>query len=244
MRWSFMAAAPAAMCLAIALPARAQQLDTAYARQIREYTTDPRFLPRSVATLPASATIPSPLAYFHTIAGAPGVMHHAAEVYAYLRALAQATPRVRVEPVGTTEEGREIVLAIIADERTMGSLDRYKGLMRRLADPRTLSTAAADSAIAHAKPIYYLQGGLHSPEMGSPEMLMELAYRLAAGEDSATRQIREHVITIINPVSEPDGRDKQADWYYRFTKGRPEWDDSSTCPPGRGRTTRTPIRSS
>ncbi|MBX6331514.1 MAG: peptidase [Gemmatimonadaceae bacterium] len=220
-----MAAAPAAICLAAARPVRAQQLDTAYARQIRAYTTDPRFLPRSVATLPASATIPSPLAYFHAIAGAPGVMHHTAEVYAYLRALAKATPRVRVEPVGTTEEGREIVLAIIADEGTIGSLDRYKGLMRRLADPRTLSAAAADSAIAQAKPIYYLQGGLHSPEMGSPEMLMELAYRLAAGEDSATRQIREHVITIINPVSEPDGRDKQADWYYRFTKGRPEWDD-------------------
>jgi hypothetical protein len=54
---------------------------------------------------------------------------------------------------------------------------------------------------------------------------MELAYRLAAGEDSATTQIRERVITIINPVSEPDGRDKQVDWYYRFTKGRPEWDD-------------------
>jgi hypothetical protein len=227
MRWIFMAAASAACSISLSTPpsALAQEQDTAYARLVREYTTDPRFLPASVASLPVSASIPSPLRYFKTIVGAPGVMHHTSEIYGYLRALAKATPRVRVETIGTTEEGREIVLAIVADEETMRHLDHYRALMDRLADPRTLPASAVDSVIGAAKPIYYLNGGLHSPEMGSPEMLMELAFRLAAGEDSTTASIRRNVITIINPVSEPDGRDKQVDWYYRYTKGRPEWDD-------------------
>ena len=101
-----------ALC-AVAAPLLAQQpQDTAFARLVREYTTDPRFLPASVATLPLSATIPSPQRYFGTIAGAPGVMHHSDEVYGYFRALARATPRVRAETVGKTEEGRDMLQAM------------------------------------------------------------------------------------------------------------------------------------
>ena len=211
--------------LIAAAPIGAQQTDSAYARLVREYTTDPRFLPASLESLPASATVPSPSKHFGTIIGAPGVTHHAGEVYGYFRALAKATPRVKVETVGKSEEGRDIILAIIADDSTMRDLDRYRQLLARLADPRTLRSDSLDAVLKAAKPVYYLNGGLHSPEMGSPEMLMELAYRLAVSDDSAIARIRNNVITIINPVSEPDGRDKQADWYYHYTKGRPEFDD-------------------
>jgi hypothetical protein len=206
-------------------PVGAQQTDSAYARLVREYTTDPRFMPAALESLPASNTVPSPRKHFGTIIGAPGVTHHSNEVYGYFRALAKATPRVKVETVGKTEEGRDIILAIIADESTMRDLDRYKRLLARLADPRTLPSDSLDRLLDAAKPVYYLNGGLHSPEMGSPEMLMELGYRLAVSDDSAIARIRNNVITIINPVSEPDGRDKQVDWYYRYTKGRPEFDD-------------------
>jgi len=211
---------------AVAAPLLAQQpQDTAFARLVREYTTDPRFLPASVATLPLSATIPSPQRYFGTIAGAPGVMHHSAEVYGYFRALARATPRVRVETVGKSEEGRDIILVEIADSATLQHADGYRAALARLADPRTVPAAARDSVVAAAKPVYYLNGALHSAEMGSPEMLMELAYRLAAGDDPALAAIRDHVITLINPVSEPDGRDRQVDWYLHYTKPRATADD-------------------
>ncbi|MGH7505756.1 MAG: M14 family zinc carboxypeptidase, partial [Longimicrobiales bacterium] len=206
-------------------PAAAQPIDQEYTRLIREYTSDPRFLPASLTSLPVHATIPSPQEHFGTIIGAPGVMHHTAEVHGYYEALATVTPRVAIEQMGTSEEGRPFILVIIADEQTMGRLDHYRAQLDRLADPRGLSEAEAADVIADAKPVYYLNGGLHSPEMGSPEMLMELAYRLAAGDDPAMRAIRENVITVINPVSEPDGRDKQVDWYYRYTKALTTWDE-------------------
>ncbi len=214
-----------AACLAPITAAAAQRSDSVYARLVREYTTDPRFLPAALESLPTSATVPSPRAHFGTIIGAPGVTHHADEVYDYFRALAAATPRVKVENIGKTEEGRDIILAIVADEGTMRDLDRYRHLLARLADPRTLPADSVERVVADAKPVYYLNGGLHSPEMGSPEMLMELAYRIAVDDDSAIARIRNGVITIINPVSEPDGRDKQVDWYHHYTRGRPEFDD-------------------
>ncbi|HYG65152.1 MAG TPA: M14 family zinc carboxypeptidase, partial [Thermoanaerobaculia bacterium] len=70
------------------------------------------------------------------------------------------------------------------------------------------------------KVIYHLLGGLHSTETGSPEMLMELAYRLAVSERPEIRAIRENAIVLITPVVEPDGRDRMVDWYERNLRGR------------------------
>lgn len=67
---------------------QSQEVDEAYARLIEEYTTDARFLPKSMHTFPASALLPSPLKHFGTIIGAPGVMHHTADIYNYYNVLA------------------------------------------------------------------------------------------------------------------------------------------------------------
>lgn len=213
------------LLFAISPAALAQAPDAEYDRQIREFTSDPRFLAPSVATVPDHPTVPSPRKHFGTIIGAPGVMHRTADIYAYYRKLAEATPRVRVEKVGTSEEGRDLLLVTVADEAVLADAPRHRNGAARLADPRTTTRAQAEGLISSIKPSYYLAGGLHSTEMGSPEMLMELVYRLAVSDDPQVRAIRQNVITLVNPVAEPDGRDRQVDWYYRFTRGRKEWDD-------------------
>jgi hypothetical protein len=114
---------------------------------------------------------------------------------------------------------------IIGNDESIKRLDHYKEQLTKLADPRKVTSTEADKIIADSKPIYYLNGGLHSTEMGSPEMLMELAYRLVTGQSDQIKNIRDNVIILINPASEPDGRDKQVDWYYRYTKARKEYDD-------------------
>jgi hypothetical protein len=63
--------------------------------------------------------------------------------------------------------------------------------------------------------MYVALGGLHSAETGPPEMLMELAYRLATEDSPLIAKIRDNVILAINPASDPDGRDRYTDWYYR-----------------------------
>jgi hypothetical protein len=70
--------------------------------------------------------------------------------------------------------------------------------------PAKLGEEQARDIIAKAKPIYHLMGGLHSAETGPPEMLMELAYRLATEDSPVINQIRDNVIVTITPVAEPD----------------------------------------
>jgi zinc carboxypeptidase len=188
-------------------------------------TTEPRFLSPWVSDLPQSATVPSPTKHLGHIVGAPGELTRTEKIYAYYRALAAATPRVKVETIGKSEEGREILLVFVGDEKSLADLDRIRGDMADLADPRKTDEAAMERIVAKSKPLYMLHGGLHSTETGSPEMLMELAYRLAVSEAPLIRAIRDKVIVLINPVAEPDGRDKAVDWFYRHLKGKTDYDN-------------------
>jgi len=194
------------------------------AEAIAAATTEPRFLSPWVSSVPEHPTVPSPTDYLGHIAGAPGELSRTAKIYGYYRALAAATPRVRVETIGTTEEGRDILLVIVGEEATLADLDRVRADMAALADPRRTDEAAAERIAARAKPVYMLHGGLHSTETGSPEMLMELAYRLAVSEAEVPRLVRERLVTLINPVAEPDGRDRAVDWFYRHLKGKTDYD--------------------
>src|SRR6185436_5488965 len=190
-------------------------------------TTDPRFLSPWVAYLPDAAGVPSPRDFLGRIAGAPGELVNTAEAGAYLRALAAASPRVKVFTIGRSEEGRDIVMLAIADEQGIRDLDRLKAATAALADPRRTDRKAADQLIASGRPIYYFNAALHSDETGSTESVLELAYRLAVSEQPMIQRIRQNLVVLINPVSNPDGRDKMVEWFYRFLKGKT---DRSTLP--------------
>ena len=75
------------------------RIDTEYGDRIEEFTTDTRFSNHMVDHLPASDTVPSPLEYFGTIIGDPGVLHSTTEIYAYLRAVADSSPRVSIRSI-------------------------------------------------------------------------------------------------------------------------------------------------
>jgi hypothetical protein len=191
----------------------AQPIDDAYTRKIREYTTESFFLSPLVDYLPASATVPTPQAVLGDIAGARNNLPYSKDVYAYFRLLAKSSPRVRVFSIGTTEEGREMIAVAIASDSLMAHLDDNKTKLAALADPRSIGMddARAERLAGEATPVYYITGTIHSTESGAPTALMELAYRLAVDESPYIRNIREHLITLITPIVEVDGRDREVD---------------------------------
>ena len=195
--------------------AAAQPMEEEYAAQIRAFTTEDRFLSDLVDHLPDHPDVPSPLDYFGSVIGAEGILHYVDEINAYLRALADASPRVAAWVIGRSDEGRDMLAVAVADEATLAALDRHKEIARLLADPRGLGADEAERLIGEAKPIYYATMGLHSPETGPPEMAMEIAYRLAVEESPLIRAIRDNLIFVFTPVVETDGRDRIVDWYYR-----------------------------
>jgi hypothetical protein len=191
--------------------ALAQPVDQEYTAKILDFTTEPFFLTPLVDHLPASETVPTPLDFLGYVAGAADILTYPADIHRYMRAVAEASPRVEVFSIGETEEGREMILVVVSSEQTMARLQDYKDMMVRLADPRSLDDAAAQQLFRTAKPMYWATGAMHSSETGSPEMLMEIVYRLAVDESPFVRNIRDNVIFMATPVLEVDGRAKQVD---------------------------------
>jgi hypothetical protein len=192
-----------------------QAIDDEYTRKIREYTTETFFNSPLTDYLPASPSVPTPKAVLGDVAGAPGKLPYAEDVYKYMRLLEKASPRVKVFSIGTTEEGREMIAVAIASESLLAKLDENKGRLAKLADPRTikLDDNEADKLVAQSFPIYYITGTIHSPETGAPTALMELAYRLVVDDSPYIRNIRDNMVTLITPVVEVDGRDRMVDIY-------------------------------
>ena len=192
-----------------------QPNDEEYTKKIREYTTAPFFNSPLTDYLPASANVPTPKAVLGDVAGAPGKLPYAEEVYRYMRLLEKASPRVKVFSIGTTEEGREMIAVAIASEPLLAKMEENRGRLAKLADPRTINfdDAEADRLVNQSFPIYYITGTIHSVETGAPTALMELAYRLAVDESPYIKSIRDGMVTLITPVVEVDGRNRMVDIY-------------------------------
>jgi hypothetical protein len=209
--------APTEADLANAKPGRDpnQPIDEEYTKGIKKYTTETFFNSPLTDYMPAAKGIPTPKATLGDVAGAEGKLPYSKEVYDYMRLLAKSTPRVKVFSIGTTEEGREMLAVAVASDALMAKLDANKADLAKLADPRTIKfdDALADDIAKRAAPVYYITGTIHSTEAGAPTALMELAYRLAADDSLYIRNIREHVITLITPIVEVDGRDRIVDAY-------------------------------
>src|SRR5437870_3135232 len=199
--------------------------DADFARSVKEWTTRPEFSSPLVDHLPKVTGVPSPKDVLGHHIGEPKKLTYYADILKYYRALAAATPRVKIITIGKSNEGRDLVVVFVAADESIKNLETYRGDLAQLADPRTITDEQATDVIAKAKPIYHLSGGLHSGEVGPSEMLMELAYRLATEDSALIRQIRDTVIVSITPVADPDGRDRNVDWYYKYgineTEGRP-----------------------
>ena len=216
----------AALSLALT-PLAAQQLDARYARDpnqpvdqaytqhIVKYTTNKAFLSPLIDYLPASKTVPTPEKVLGDVSGAPDMLPYAEDVYRYMRMLQAATPRVRVFTIGHTEEGREMIAVAIADQDVLDQAAENDARLAELGDPRRIGMddAKAEALIAKSYPVYYITGTIHSTETGAPTALMELAYRLAVDNSPYIKYIRSHMIVLITPVVEVDGRDRMVDLY-------------------------------
>ena len=191
-------------------------LDQDFAAAVKAWTTRPEFSSPLVDHLPKVDGIPSPKDVLRHHIGEPKKLTYYADILKYYRALAAATPRVKVLPIGKSNEGRELVVVFVGSDETIRNLETYRRYLAQLADPRTISADEAKEVIAKARPIYHLSGGLHSGEVGPSEMLIELAYRIATEDSPLIKQIRDNVIVSITPVADPDGRDRNVDWYYKY----------------------------
>jgi hypothetical protein len=242
-RWSGLAVSTAVLAAVISMPAQqmvtetrdpAQAQDEDFAKAVAEWTTQPFYTSPLVDHLPKVNGVPSPKDVLGYHVGAPAKLTYYADILKYYRALAAATPRVKVETIGRSDEDRELVVVWVSSDENMQNLEANRDNLAKIADPRGLPPERIRQLIATSRPHYHLMGGLHSGETGPSEMLMELVYRLATETSPLVRQIRDNVVVSVTPAADADGRDRYLDWFYRGLETAAEAPPVS-APPAAGR---------
>lgn len=143
------------------------------------------------------------------------------EITGYFSRLADASDRVLLDTLGETTLGRPFIALTISSAENLERLDDYLEIQSKLADPRRIASEdEVERLIREGRTIVLITGGIHSTEVGGYQMPMRMAYKLATGEDAATRRIRDEVILLLVPSLNPDGSQLVVDWY-ESTLGQP-----------------------
>jgi hypothetical protein len=145
------------------------------------------------------------------------------QIEAYLQALEKASPRAKLVRYGQTWQGRPLYYLVIASEENMARLEDIQAAIRKLADPRLTPRGEADRIIEHTPAVTWLAYGVHGNEISSPEAGLLTAYHLLAAKDDplAASVLRETVV-IIDPLQNPDGRERFCSYY---EQNRARWPD-------------------
>ena len=148
-----------------------------------------------------------------------------AETAAYVRALAAASPRAVHVPYGRSWEGRSLDLLVISAPRHLARLDEIRKATARLADPRGAADGEIDALCAELPATSWLAYSVHGDEASTTDAALWLAWHLCTADgDPVVDRILDQSIVVIDPLQNPDGRDRFVH-HARQTRGR--WPDPS-----------------
>ena len=168
----------------------------------------------SLPAFAAGAKLVSPQERFGFAIGDDYQLVNYKQLVAYWKALDAASDRLTVVDIGTTAEGRTMVMAIVTSAANQARLARIKDTARRLALAEGLTDEGARRMAAEGKAVVWIDGGLHASEILGSQQLIELVWRLVSRNDAETRRILDDVVLLAVPAN-PDGLDLVADWYMR-----------------------------
>ena len=169
--------------------------------------------------LPAlrAQTIPTPEQHFGFAIGADRKLADWSQLTSWYQLLATRSPRVKLDTLGKTTEGRPFIMLIVTSAANQRRLDRLHAIQMTLADPRQIRNAAElPGLIDSGKTVVLVTHSIHATEVGGAQMAALLLYRLATSNDADVREILDNDILLDIPSLNPDGLDKVVDWYRKY----------------------------
>ncbi len=136
------------------------------------------------------------------------------QLLAYWQQLARQSPRMRLDTIGTTAEGRPQLMAIISSPENLRNLARYRDIAQRLAHAEGLTDDQARALAAEGKAVVWIDGGLHATEVLGAAQLMALVYEMVRRDDPETLRFLNDVI-LLAVHANPDGMELVSSWYMR-----------------------------
>lgn len=160
--------------------------------------------------------IPTPEEFFGFVPGSDYHMIHWNQLCEYYDVLNEMSDRILVENLGPSSEGNPFLRIYVSAAENLAELEKYRRISVRMADPRGLSETEIDALAEEGRAVCMQSYGLHSNEVGGPQMVPIMLYNLITAEEGELKRILNNVIFIVSPCSEPDGEIVFTDWYNKY----------------------------
>lgn len=168
------------------------------------------------AAAQTAVEITSPEAFLGFTPGEEMRLADAETILAYFRLLDRQSPRLQVQRLGLSTQGRTFWMAVISAPENLAQQENLIRLQTQLADPRGMVPAQARRLMNDAKAVVCITCSIHPVEIGPSQMAMNLAYDLAADNSVETARLLENVVILLIPTHNPDGLDAVVEWYKKY----------------------------
>ncbi|MDW3647963.1 MAG: M14 family metallopeptidase [Bacteroidia bacterium] len=161
--------------------------------------------------------VPSPEDFLGYAIGEQHTRHD--RLVSYMQELARVSERAQYLQLGMTYEYRPLLMLIISDPGNLARLEDIQKDQLKAVIPNNGFTYPTSNPI-----LVNLGYNVHGNEPSSSEAAMLTAYYLVAGEGAEADKFRKEAVVFIDPVINPDGRDRHSNWANSY-KGMPPVSD-------------------
>lgn len=154
-------------------------------------------------------SIPTPQQFLGYEIGSRYTRHD--QLVAYFNELAKHSDKIKVEQIGSSYEGRPLLIATVTSAQNQQQLETLRRQHVTLADPAQPLSAAGNSPV-----VVWLGYSVHGNETSSGEAALLTAYYLVASRSADTAQWLQQAVVLFDPAQNPDGRDRAASWHNAY----------------------------
>ena len=171
----------------------------------------------SLAPLAAHAQVTTPEQFFGFKIGTDNKLARYDKIVEYMQKVATESDRVRVTTIGPTTLGKPFIMVTVASGDTIKNLSHYQDLERKLYFQGGAPTdAQKDEIYKTGKSVVLITNNIHSTEIGSSQMVVDLVYQMATDNSPRMQKILDNDILLLVPSLNPDGQVLVTDWYNKY----------------------------
>ncbi|MCZ2156587.1 MAG: M14 family metallopeptidase, partial [Bryobacterales bacterium] len=162
--------------------------------------------------LPLAAQVTSPEAFFGFKPGADYKLATYDEIHSYFRKLSAESDRIKLVEIGSSSEGRPVIMAVISSPQNLAKLEAIRANQQRMALAEPDETEARAIA-AQAPAVVWIDTAMHSNETMPGQVTPLIAHRLLSEDTPEVRRILDRVVLLLVPTINPDGMQHVNEWY-------------------------------
>ena len=135
--------------------------------------------------------------------------------------------KIKVIEYAKSHEGRPLYVAFISSSKNLMNLDEIKNQITKLSDARITTNGEANSIIENIPAVAWMAYSIHGNETSGADAALGIIYHLISSTDLEITKMLKDMVVIVDPMMNPDGRDRFAKSLEQYRGTAPNYDDQS-----------------